>query len=98
MIIMADLWLELKDEIAKKLDSDVNSIKEPEEHGDFAFACFPLAKKMGKSPDAIAADMVKEMKIELIERVEATGPYVNFYVNYTSVSFSLPETCRSRRY
>lgn len=50
--------------------------------GDFAFPCFSLAPLLKKSPQDIATEL-KE-KIELpkgIERVEAKGPYLNFFVS-----------------
>ncbi|MEF8879329.1 MAG: arginine--tRNA ligase [Candidatus Thermoplasmatota archaeon] len=54
----------------------------PEELGDYAFPCFPLAPIAKKSPDQIA----KEIKNSLtppdwVENIEAKGGYVNFFLN-----------------
>ncbi|MBI2580671.1 arginine--tRNA ligase [Candidatus Woesearchaeota archaeon] len=54
--------------------------------GDYAFPCFSLAKVRKKGPAAIAMELAAAIgndrgKSELIERVQATGPYVNFFVN-----------------
>jgi arginyl-tRNA synthetase len=52
------------------------------ELGDFAFPCFPLAKQFKKAPNAIAADLVLKIgKVDFLEKVVATGPYVNFFVD-----------------
>ena len=48
--------------------------------GDFAFPCFKLAKEMRNAPAKIAQDMVANMPAsDLIDNVEARGPYVNFF-------------------
>ncbi|MBI5389621.1 arginine--tRNA ligase [Candidatus Woesearchaeota archaeon] len=52
--------------------------------GDFAVPCFTLAKKHKKSPQQIAADIAAILKPNAyIIRVEANGPYLNFFVNTT---------------
>lgn len=44
---------------------------------------FKLAKKRKSSPKDIANDIAKRIKpTSLVERVEATGGYVNFYIDY----------------
>ena len=50
------------------------------EQGDLAFGCFPLAKLLRKGPPQIAGELAA--KIEAgggIARVEAAGPFVNFF-------------------
>ena len=79
---MENSWLKLKEEIAKALKVDVKEIEEPEKYGDFAYACFSLAKKLKKDPREIANDLAKKLKIKFVDRIEALGPYVNFYVNW----------------
>ncbi|MHC4944229.1 MAG: arginine--tRNA ligase [Planctomycetota bacterium] len=52
------------------------------EMGDFAFGCFPLAKLLRKAPPVIAAELADGLgKSELLEKVEAAGPYLNFFVD-----------------
>jgi arginyl-tRNA synthetase len=46
------------------------------EHGDLAFATFPLAKTLRKAPPAIAAELVRNLTIPGLE-VSAAGPYLN---------------------
>lgn len=50
--------------------------------GDYAFPCFALAKTMKKSPVEIAKTLVSQIKnIKEFEKIEAIGPYINFFVN-----------------
>lgn len=52
--------------------------------GDISLPCFELAKKAGKNPAELARDIessIASATHELIDRVEAVGPYVNFYLN-----------------
>ena len=50
--------------------------------GDYAFPCFTLAKTHKKNPVHIAQELAKAIKIDKhIERIEAKGPYLNFFVN-----------------
>jgi len=52
------------------------------ELGDFAFPCFILSKKEKKSPVEVASNLVKKLgKIENIQTIKATGPYINFFVD-----------------
>ncbi len=49
--------------------------------GDLAFPCFKLAKVMRKAPNAIAAELKEKLVLPAgIERAEAVGPYLNFFV------------------
>ncbi len=52
------------------------------ELGDYSFPCFVLSKKLKKSPNKIANEFAKQIKpSKYIEKVEARGPYLNFFVN-----------------
>ena len=52
------------------------------ELGDYAFPCFQLAKIMKKNPVEIAKEISKKIPISKeIERIEARGPYINFFLN-----------------
>ena len=58
------------------------SIPKQQSHGDIAFPCFALAKKLKKSPQQCALEMEKELQLpELVERIEVVGPFVNFHFN-----------------
>ncbi|MCW3489004.1 arginine--tRNA ligase [Dethiobacter alkaliphilus] len=48
--------------------------------GDFAFPCFKLAKELRNAPPKIAAELAEKLPAsELLDRVEARGPYINFF-------------------
>lgn len=50
--------------------------------GDVAFPCFGLSKKLGKPPGKMASELAARINPEgLVQRVEAVGPYINFYLN-----------------
>lgn len=52
------------------------------ELGDYAFPCFALAKTTKKNPAEIARGIAAELKpTETIEKIQAAGPYVNFFIN-----------------
>lgn len=48
--------------------------------GDYAFPCFLLAKTMRKSPQIIAEELAGKLEADWLDRVEAKGPYVNFFL------------------
>ncbi|MGI6005008.1 MAG: arginine--tRNA ligase [Christensenellales bacterium] len=52
--------------------------------GDFALPCFKLSRALRKASPAIAqemADIIRENLPEYLERVEAVGGYLNFYLD-----------------
>ena len=49
--------------------------------GDIAFPCFKLSKLLRKAPNAIAAELKEKIVLPAgIERAEAVGPYLNFFI------------------
>ncbi|MDB5048073.1 MAG: argS [Fibrobacteres bacterium] len=51
-------------------------------HGDFAFPCFPLAKKLRKAPPAIAAELAGQIPLNAsIVKVEPLNGYLNFFID-----------------
>ncbi len=53
-----------------------------ENHGDFSFACFEIAKREKKNPAEIAKNIAEKIKPNAwIEKIEAVGPYVNFFMS-----------------
>jgi arginyl-tRNA synthetase len=68
---------------------DVESILEvPKDTnlGDYALPCFSFAKKMRKSPVEIAKDLAHKINSKELDKVEAVGPYVNFFVNTADIA------------
>lgn len=76
----------LSRQISLPKEEILSSIEKPknEEFGDFSFPCFNLAKKQGKNPNEIARDLAAtlySLKKEEYEKIEAKGPYINFFIN-----------------
>lgn len=65
----------------KELESYIEIPKDTN-NGDYAFPCFRLAKELKKAPPLIASDIREKMSIDgtIIEKVEAVGGYLNFYI------------------
>lgn len=84
--------INFKQEIAKMIQEVMNIeqqelesyIEIPKDNtmGDYAFPCFRLAKSLKKAPPVIAQELMDSMKIntDIIEKVEITGGYLNFYL------------------
>jgi arginyl-tRNA synthetase len=51
------------------------------EMGDYAFPCFQLSKTMRKSPNVISTELAEKINKEGFEKVDALGPYLNFFVD-----------------
>ncbi|MBI2038010.1 MAG: arginine--tRNA ligase [Candidatus Magasanikbacteria bacterium] len=59
------------------------------EMGDFAFACFNIAKEWKMSPVEAAKTIearIKNYELRIIDRVQAMGPYVNFYLKASELA------------
>lgn len=49
--------------------------------GDYAFPCFQLAKTLRKAPPMIAADIAEKIgSVDIIEKLEVKGAYLNFFL------------------
>lgn len=80
---MQNPWQYLKEQIAERLGVKAENIEEPNEHGDFAFPCFEIAKLRGENPNSIANEMIKGFSHNLISQVNVIGPYINFNVDWS---------------
>ncbi len=71
--------------LAKELKVDIPLEVPPDPAlGDFALPCFPLAKAMKKAPPLIAKELAASLKKPaFVDRIVATGPYVNFFLKKT---------------
>lgn len=63
-----------------------------EELGDVAFPCFILAKTLRKAPQQIAADIAAKIEDKRLAKVEANGPYINFFLEALPVANSFVPT------
>ena len=96
--------MEFKNAVAMKvaeatgLDvADVSRLVEippQEDMGDFAFPCFTLAKTMHKAPNMIASELSGSDKLaaDWLSKVEAKGPYLNFFVDRGAYAREIPRS------
>ncbi|WP_316606029.1 arginine--tRNA ligase [Streptococcus pluranimalium] len=54
--------------------------------GDLAFPAFSLAKVLRKAPNMIAAEIAEQINASAFEKVQAVGPYINFFLDKSKVS------------
>ena len=84
-----------------KKNEILNLIEIPKDSslGDYAFPCFVLAKKFKKSPAEIAKEISKKLEDNPnLEKVEAVGPYVNFFLNRANLVKSiLQDTLKEKK-
>lgn len=81
---------ELEKNLSVKISKDeiLLLIERPKysEQGDLAFPCFSLAKELKKAPQLIANELAEKISEPIFERVVASGPYVNVFLNKKAVS------------
>ena len=86
---MINFKAEIAKEISKILEIEAQeiqkSIETPKDQtqGDYAYACFRLAKELKKAPQIIAEEIKQKIEInpEIIEKIEVVGAYINFFIN-----------------
>lgn len=71
-----------------EVETIYNLLEKPKssEMGDIAFPAFSLAKVERKAPQAIAADIAEKLDRTGFEKIVATGPYVNFFLDKAAIS------------
>ena len=80
-MVIEKFYKECKKLVKGKLEKPPKEI-----NADLAMPCFPLAKKLKKSPQEIAKDIAGKIKPSgLIKKIEAAGPYVNFYADWNKL-------------
>lgn len=76
--------------IIDSLDQEaiLNLLETPKnsEMGDIAFPAFSLAKVERKAPQMIATELAEKINSQAFEKVVATGPYVNFFLDKSAIS------------
>ena len=83
---MRNKVIDLLDQTIEELDKEkidgILEIPPKDDMGDFAFPCFQLAKVFRKAPNMIAIEIAEKIPAsEDVSKVEAMGPYVNFFLN-----------------
>ncbi|MBW3019062.1 arginine--tRNA ligase [Candidatus Woesearchaeota archaeon] len=72
--------------LKKHVKGEIKLEMPPEGLGDYAFPCFVLAKELKKKPAQIAEELAGKIKIDFLEKVQAEGPYVNFYIKTDAIA------------
>jgi len=55
--------------------------------GDYSFPCFQLSKQYTKEPHEIAKYLDDKLVVpNFLEKIEATGPYLNFFINKSQLA------------
>jgi arginyl-tRNA synthetase len=66
--------------------------------GNYAFPCFKLAKINRAAPGKIAAQLAERVPEDpLLEKVEANGPYLNFFLNKARLAQYIVEEVRQQK-
>ncbi|MFZ5353845.1 MAG: arginine--tRNA ligase [Bacillota bacterium] len=83
-----DFKLKIAEKISALVDMEIDKVIELMEvpphsnMGDYAFPCFQLAKVMRKAPNMIAAELAPKVETDnIVEKAEAAGGYLNFFLN-----------------
>lgn len=76
----------LKDHLSTEQISDLIETPSNSDHGDLAFPVFQLAKVFRKAPNLIAEDLVNQIDDKNFDKIEAVGPYINFFLNREKLS------------
>jgi len=93
--------MDFKEKIAEIIAKETAVAKEtilhqisvpPQGMGDFAFPCFIIAKAQKKNPIELAQELSKTIKSNFLERVEAKGPYLNFFISNSQLTNSALES------
>ncbi len=73
--------------IKEQVKEDIKLEVPPDQNlGDYAFPCFTLARIWKKNPAQIAQELARKIrKPANVEKIIATGPYVNFFLNTNEV-------------
>lgn len=69
-------------------DTILNLLEKPKDSkmGDLAFPAFSLAKTLRKAPQMIAGEIAEKIDSSAFEKIEAVGPYINFFLDKTKIS------------
>ena len=66
--------------------------------GDYAFACFRLAKAFRKAPNLIAEELSKKIDgKEYFKKVEHVGPYINFFINKNKLAETVLKSIETKQ-
>jgi arginyl-tRNA synthetase len=88
----------LGDALSNEAISNLLETPKKSEMGDLAFPAFSLAKSLRKAPNMIAADIAEKISSEGFEKIVATGPYVNFFLDKSATATAVLSEIFIRRH
>lgn len=77
---------EVSDYLSLDQVEDVLEVPKHEGQGDLAFPAFILAKSLRQAPQKIASELAGKLSDDLVDHVEAVGPYINFFLKADKIS------------
>lgn len=86
-VIIMDYKKLTAERIREHLEIDADTLEEfieippSPEIGDFTFPCFKLVNILRKAPNIIAQELKEKINTDGYEKIEALGPYINFFVD-----------------
>jgi len=90
--------------LAKKLGKTYKEVEgfleQPQDSsfGDISFPCFVVAKEQKRSPSELAAQLKKSIALPKgIENIESSGPYLNFFIDYSSLAETIFQETRRKK-
>lgn len=75
-----------KTKLSTKEIENLIEIPPAKELGDYSFPTFTLAKTLKKNPNEIAKELAGKIPKTGFEKIEAKGPYVNFFLDKTKLA------------
>lgn len=79
-----DITTFLSKETGESRESILDHLSHPPQisQGDYAYACFTVAKGSGKNPQQLSQELAAKFKSsDAVEKAVPVGPYLNFFVN-----------------
>lgn len=93
-----DIISEVENSLSKEQIEGLIEIPPTYDMGDYAFACFRLAKTFKKAPNFIAEELACKLNGgEYFERIENVGPYINFYINKEKLAETVLESIATKK-
>lgn len=101
--------IDFKEELISLLKQHIDSLTHEEieklieippsyDMGDFAFPVFKLTKEYKKAPNIIAKELENKLADSVkFEKIEAVGPYLNFFINKEKLAFEVLNEIREKK-
>ncbi|KRM96649.1 arginyl-tRNA synthetase [Liquorilactobacillus aquaticus DSM 21051] len=85
-IVVDALYAALEGQLERSIIEDAIENPKSLALGDFAFPAFPLARIFKRAPQIIASEIASKVDQGNFDKVQAVGPYVNFFLDKKAFS------------